>query len=257
MKTEKILPLISTILYSIILFFFVNSQAISESPSEMDVKELIRRVETQYLGETSYAVVKMKIITESWSREISMESWSEGRDKFIARILSPKKDQGFATLKVGDDIWNYMPKIDRLMKIPSSLMGDNWMGSHLTNDDLVKQNKIDELYELKLEKIEGNSATVLCTPKPDAAVVWGSITYTVDLEKTIPLVISYFDEDGELVRTIEFDNVKKISGRWVPMKMSVKPVETPDEITELLYDDLKFDIKLKEDLFSVSSLRRH
>ena len=96
-------------------------------------------------------------------------------------------------------MWNYLPKIDRLIKIPSSLMGDSWMGSHFTNDDLVKENKIDELYDLTLNKHEGKIVIVDCVPKPDAAVVWGRIEYTVDIEKLIPMEVRYFDEDGELV----------------------------------------------------------
>ena len=228
----------------------------ADTPEKIDVRELVRRVETQYMGKTSRALLKMKVITESWSREMTMETWSEGRDKFIAKILTPKKDHGVATLKIENDMWNYLPKIDRLMKIPSSLMGDRWMGSHLTNDDMVKGDKIDELYDFELEKIEDNIATVHCTPKPDAAVVWGSITYIVDLEKMIPVAVDYFDEDGELVRTIEFDKVENVSGRWVPLIMRVKPVESPDELTEMVYENLEFDIKLEDDLFSISSLRR-
>ena len=228
----------------------------AETPRDIDATALVRKVETQYMGITSRAIVRMKVIADWGNREIMMETWSEGRDKFIAKILAPKKDEGVATLKLGDEMWNYLPKIDRLMKIPSSLMGDRWMGSHLTNDDLVKENKIDELYEIELDKVEGNTATLICIPRPDAAVVWGSISYTVDLEKTIPLIVSYFDEDGVLVRTIDFEDEEKIAGRWVSRKMTIKPVEYPDERTELVYEELEFDIKLKDDLFSVSSLRR-
>ncbi len=228
----------------------------ADTPENMDVRELIRRVETQYMGRTSRALLRMKVITESWSREMTMETWSEGRDKFIAKILTPKKDHGVATLKIENDMWNYLPKIDRLMKIPSSLMGDRWMGSHLTNDDMVKGDKIDKLYDFELEKIEEHIATVHCTPKPDAAVVWGSITYIVDMEKSIPVTVDYYDEDGEPVRTIEFDNVENISGRWVPLIMRIKPVESPGELTEMIYESLEFDIDLEDDLFSISSLRR-
>jgi len=112
---------------------------------ELDPQELIRRVETQYNGQSSHAIMTMSIVTEDWKRDLTMESWSEGRDKFLSVIRQPVKEEGTATLKIEDDIWNYLPRIDRLMKIPSGLMGDSWMGSHLTNDDLVKENKIDEL----------------------------------------------------------------------------------------------------------------
>lgn len=228
----------------------------AESPSELDAQELIRQVETQYQGKTSYATIHMKVIADWGKRELSMDTWSEGRDKFLARILTPKKEQGTATLKIGDDMWNYLPKIDRLIKIPSSLMGDRWMGSHLTNDDLVKENKIDELYTFEFETIEDSIATIICIPKPDAAIVWDKVIYRVDLDKKIPINIDYYDEDNVLVRTMLFDRVEKVSGRWVPLRMKVLPIEEPDEMTELIYDKLIFDINLPENLFSIQSLRR-
>ena len=233
-----------------------SSLRAAELSGTMTAQDLIRTVETQYQGKTSKAVMKMKVVTESWTREMTMESWSEGRDRFLIRILSPKKDQGVSTLKIGDDMWNYLPKIDRLMKIPSSLMGENWMGSHLTNDDLVKGDKIDELYTFNIVKREGDLVTVRCTPKPDAAVVWGSILYTIDLDKTVPVVIDYYDEDGALVRKIDFDRIEKIAGRWIPLVMQVKPIESPGEMTEMVYDQIEFDITLDKDLFSVTTLRR-
>ncbi len=223
---------------------------------EIDPVELVRAVETQYQGETSYSKATMTIVTGSWTREYTMESWSEGRDKFLTRILAPVKDRGVATLKVNDDMWNYLPKIDRLMKIPSSLMGDGWMGSHITNDDLVKENKIDELYNMTVLSNDGTIASIQCIPKPDAAVVWGNIIYRINIEKLMPVDIQYFDEDGELVRTIVFEDVKKISGRWIPMVMIVQPEDLPGEYTKMVYSELKFDIPLENNMFSVNSLRR-
>ena len=239
---------------------FVLSTAVNISSDQkvddIDAQALIRKVETQYQGETSYAIAHMKIVTDAWSRELTMETWSEGRDKFLAKILTPKKEEGTATLKIGDEMWNFLPKIDRLMKIPSGLMGDSWMGSHLTNDDLVKENKIDELYTFEVEKVENSIATIICTPKPDAAIVWDKVTYRIDLTKTIPVDVKYFDEDGELVRTMTFGTVENISGRWVPLQMKVQPEDKPEESTEFNYENLKFDVKLQNDLFSIRSLRR-
>ncbi|MFC1489985.1 outer membrane lipoprotein-sorting protein [Candidatus Latescibacterota bacterium] len=246
-----------TLIILILCLVFTTAVAVqSQDIGELNVQDIIRQVETQYTGETSYSKLRMKIVTDVWTRELTMESWGEGRDKFLARILTPKKERNTATLKIEDDMWNYLPKIDRLMKIPSGLMGDSWMGSHLTNDDLVKENKIDELYTFELEKLEESTATIICTPKPDAAIVWDKVIYKVDISRKIPISIDYYDEDDELVRTMSFDNVEKISGRWIPMKMVIQPTDKPDEITELIYESLEFDIELDKDLFSISSLRR-
>lgn len=236
--------------------FFAAGSVESDEIADLNAQEIVRQIETQYQGETSHTIMIMNVVTEAWSRKLRMEAWSEGRDKFLATILSPKKEAGTATLKINDDMWNYLPRIDRLMKIPSSLMGDSWMGSHLTNDDLVKENKIDELYTLEIERIEGQVVTISCTPKPDAAIVWGRVVYQADMAKKIPITIDYYDEDGELVRTMSFDRVERISGRWIPLRMSVRPVEEPDEKTELVYESLEFDVTLPKDLFSVQSLRR-
>lgn len=221
-----------------------------------DAQALIKRAETQYLGKTSHAVFRMKVVTRSWTREMTMESWGQGRDKMLSKILTPKKDAGTATLKVGDEMWNYLPKIDRLMKIPSSLMGDRWMGSHLTNDDLVKESKVDQLYTFKVTQQTADETTIVATPKPDAAVVWGRIAYRIDLEREIPTSVRYFDEDGELVRTIDFDQVKPVSGRLLPTRMRYVPADAPGEYTELVYEQLDFDRPLPDGLFSVRSLRR-
>ena len=228
----------------------------AQSAGTIDAQALVRQVETQYQGETSHSIMRMKVITDAYTREMTLEGWSRGRDDFLARILAPKKDEGTATLKIGNEIWNYLPKIDRLMKIPSSLMGDSWMGSHLTNDDLVKENKMDELYTFETGKVENDVVAIICTPKPDAAIVWDKVMYRIDLTKKIPVDIQYFDEKGKLVRTMSFEQVEKKSGRWVPMRMVIKPVDKPNEMTELVYDSLEFNVKLDSNLFSLQSLRR-
>ena len=220
-----------------------------------EARDLVRRVETQYQGVSSHAVSVMRVVTDRWNREMTLEMWSKGRDRFLVRILEPKKDEGVASLKIGNEMWNYLPNIDRLVKIPSSMMGENWMGSHLTNDDLVKENQIDELYDLTLKKT-GGTAEVTGVPKPEAAVVWGRILYIIDIERLIPLSIRYYDEDNTLVRTITFDDVRKVSGRWIPLRMLVRPEDKPGERTEFVYKELRFDVNLPDDFFSLRSLRR-
>lgn len=223
---------------------------------DTDLKALIKKVETQHRGETSHGKTRMNISAKDWKRTLLMETWSEGREKFLVNILDPAKEKGTCTLKVGNDIWNYFPKIDRLIKIPSSLMGDKWMGSNFTNDDLVKDNKIDELYDLKKESGDEKTIVILATPKPTAAVVWGKILYSIDLEKEIPTTVDYFDEAGKKVRTMVFDQVRHVSNRWLAFRMKVQPLETPNEWTELIFESIEFDLKLPSNLFSVQVLRK-
>lgn len=231
------------------------AKTIASGSEEISAVELVKKVETQYQGKTSHGRMKMSIKNRNWSRTLVIESWSEGRDKLLTKILSPAKERGTCTLKVDDDIWNYISRIDRLIKIPSSLMGDSWMGSHFTNDDLVKENKIDELYQLEITDRTDKEIVITCIPNPDAAVVWGKIIYTVDPEKLIPVSVKYFDETDVLVRTLEFSQVQKIDERWLPMKMRIQPIEKPDEYTEMLYEKIDFGVDLAPDLFSIKSLR--
>ncbi len=236
--------------------FWCFSATAQTASQTMNPIELVRKIETQYQGKTSHGKTRMSIKTSNWARTLEMESWSEGRESFLTKILSPRKEKGTCTLKVENNIWNYLPKIDRMIKIPSSLMGDSWMGSHLTNDDLVKENKIDELYELNFSNISSESAEIVGIPKKDAAVVWGKILYKIDLIKMIPIQTDYFDEEGEKVRTISFSDVEKINGRWLPKRMRITPIEKPGEYTEMLYLNIEFDVKISKGLFSIKSLRK-
>ncbi len=219
-----------------------------------EARALVRRVETQYQGETSHAVARMRVVTAKWSREMSLEMWSKGRDRFLVRVIAPKKDEGVASLKIGEEMWNYLPNIDRLVKIPSSLMGDSWMGSHLTNDDLVKENQVDKLYDLTMTR-RGGIADITGIPKPNAAVVWGKILYSIDTERLVPLSTRYYDEDGVLVRTISFEDVQRVSGRWIPLRMIVQPEDKPKERTEMSYGKLEFNVSLSKDFFTLRTLR--
>lgn len=238
-----------------LLLLLILICSLPANSSAQDAAALVRAVETQYQGTNSYGVMRMTIKTRNWTRTLEIESWSEGRDKFLTRILSPARERGTSTLKVAENIWNYIPRIDRLIKIPSSLMGDSWMGSHLTNDDLVKENKIDLLYQLSITDQASGTVTVTGIPLPDAPVVWGKIVYQIDTERKIPVSIDFFDEEGLKVRTMAFSQVERVDDRWLPMLFKIVPHEKPDEYTEMHYQKIDFSYIPARDLFSIKSLR--
>ena len=221
----------------------------------LDLAALIRRVEQQYNGNSSEVELEMTIRTGHWERNLKMESWSLGRERFLVRILAPAKEKGVATLKVDREVWNYLPKVDRVIRIPPSMMGGAWMGSHITNDDLVKANHIDEDYDFTLLQEDARSWTIEGIPKPEAPVIWGKIIYRLQKEPLVPLEVQYFDEDSVLVRRIQFDDVQTVSGRTIPLRMSVLPVEKPDELTIMQYLKVRFDVDLGEDYFSLGRLK--
>ncbi len=224
-----------------------------------DATEIVDCVDRIMRGESSLGTATMEVSTENWNRAMEMQMWSLGTDYALVRILSPRKDEGTATLKAGNEIWNYLPRVDRTIKIPASLMSASWMGSHFTNDDLVKESRLIEDYEITLAfEGERDGVTVWefdLVPRPEAPVVWGRIAYQVRKDDTMPVYARYYDEDGELVRTMTFFDYRELGGRLVPAAMRVVPEDKPGEYTEVRYSDLAFDVDLGQDFFSLRRLR--
>ncbi len=222
----------------------------------LDVKALIREVEQQYHGASSRALTSMQVKTANWERTLEMEAWSLERDYFLVRILEPAKEKGVATLKRYREVWNFLPKVDRIIKVPPSMMGGSWMGSHITNDDLVKANHIEEDYNLRLLEESATHYEIECLPKPEAAVVWGKIVYRVNKEPRVPERVDYYDEEMVRVREIHFDDVQQIGDRIVPLRLTVLPLEKPEEKTVLQYHELVFDLDIDETYFSLRNLKK-
>lgn len=222
----------------------------------IDVEKLIRDVEQQYMGASSRAQTTMQVSTSHWQRTLEMEAWSLDRDYFLVRIIEPAKERDVATLKRYREVWNYLPKVDRVIKVPPSMMGGSWMGSHITNDDLVKANHIEKDYNLRLIEDTATHFLVECLPKPDAAVVWGKIIYKISKTPRVPEQVDYYDEEMVRVREIHFDEVRQIGDRILPMRLTVLPLEKPDERTILIYHELVFDLPLDETYFSLRNLKK-
>jgi outer membrane lipoprotein-sorting protein len=221
-------------------------------------REVLDHVDDLFRGSSSFGTFSMEVVTEHYRREMKLEGWSRGKDHSLIRILAPRKEKGMATLKAGVDIWNYLPKVDRVIKVPSSMMGGSWMGSHFTNDDLVKESRMtdDYTYEITFrgERDGREVIDLTLTPLPEAAVVWGKVTVSVLKEGWIPLSIDYYDEDMDLARTMVYSEVRDLGGRRIPAKMEMRPTDKPGEHTEIVYHDIEFDIDLSDDLFTLRSL---
>lgn len=231
----------------------------SGAPAQETAREIVDRVDQLLRGRSSRGNVRMEIVTEHWTRSMEMRIWSLGTDYALIRILSPRKDAGTATLKAGNEIWNYLPRVDRTIKLPPSLMGSAWMGSHFTNDDLVKESRIIEDYDIEIA-YEGPRDGVavwefVLTPRPEAAVVWGRIEEQVRKDDLMPTWARYYDEDGVLARTITFTDFRRMGGRLVPAVMTVRPADKPNESTTIRYADIEFDVDLSPSFFSLQNLR--
>jgi outer membrane lipoprotein-sorting protein len=190
---------------------------------------------------------------------MTMEAWSEGTEKSLVVIRAPKKDRGIATLKSGNRIWNYLPKIDRVTKIPPSMMMGSWMGSHFTNDDLVKESSYEQDYTSTITfsgQRDGRAIhEITSLPKPDAAVVWGKVVTVIEQENLLPLRAVYYDEEGALAREMVFSEPRRFGSRVIPSRLVLTPADKPREATTVIYEDIAFDVKLAENLFSLRALR--
>jgi hypothetical protein len=241
------------------LWLVAAGLSISSASSQQSPAEIVNHVDQLMRGESSRGHVTMSIVTRHWSRDLEMEISSLGTMHALIRVTSPRKDAGMATLKAGSEIWNYLPRVDRTIKLPSSLMGSSWMGSHFTNDDLVKEHRLIDDYEVAIA-FEGSRDRegvweFDLTPHQDAAVVWDRISYQVRKSDMMPMWARFYDERGELIRSISWSDFRRVSGRLVPMVMVIEPADRPGETTTVTYDRLEFDVDLSEADFSLRGLR--
>ena len=243
------------VLIGLVLFPITVSAQTSET-----AEEIINRVDRLLRGDSSHGVARMEVVTENWERGLTMEIWSLGVDYSLVRVQAPAREAGTATLKATEDIWNYLPKVDRAIKIPASMMAGAWMGSHFTNDDLVRESQLIEDYFIELT-YDGDRDGVTVwefrlTPKPEAAVVWGHVDYQVRQADYMPLWTRFYAEDGELARTMRYSEFTNLGGRTVPAVMEMVPADKPSETTKIIYEQLVFDIDIDQSFFSLRNLQR-
>lgn len=233
---------------------------IASEPTDKRASEILRSVDDLWRGKSSHAVTTMRVKTQHYTRTMKMEGWSKGKEKTLFRVLEPKKERGTVTLKSGVHIYTYLPKTDRKIRLTSGMMMGNWMGSHLTNDDLVKEARLEDDYDasISFEGIRDGQKIIEFTliPKADAAVVWGKLVLVVLADSSTPLSEVFYDEDMQPTRTFSFTDMKLLGGQLRPAVMRVVPADKPDEFTEFVYESLDLDIEIEDRFFSVSNLKR-
>lgn len=212
-----------------------------------------------YRGEQSHGIMEMKVKTQHWTRTLAMEMWSKGKDYSLIRILAPKKERGTATLKSKDNLFTYLGKTGRTIKITGAMMGGAWMGSHLTNDDLVKSSRFSEDFTIERTwqgRWEGADIyTFTLTPKPDAAVVWGKIEVNVRQDDLQPTYQTFYDEDGAKVREMRFSDYRTVGGKLMPTTITIKPLDGSGEFTQMSWKKVTFDVDLDTSFFSLQKLK--
>jgi len=236
-------------------FWFSVTSLIAQNATE-----IIKKSDRKLRGNSSYAEMTIKIIRPKWEREMRLKNWTKGDDYAVSLITYPAKEKGIVFLKRKNEMWQYMPAINRKIKMPPSMMLQSWMGTDLTNDDLVKQSSIVKDYTHKIigeDTINGlKTWKIELLPKEDAAVVWGKIYLWIDQKDFMQMQAAFYDEDSFLVNKMQASEPKIFDGRKLPSKIAFIPVDKPGQKTMIIYKKLVYNIKINPNYFSPNYMTR-
>ncbi len=246
--------MIKPILLTLSLAVFANA-AVAE---DRDATDIVKAAVNHWRGLSSDAVMTMVIHRPDWERTMTMRAWTKGDDRSLVRVLEPKKDRGNGTLTDDNSMWSFSPKVNRVIKIPSSMMGQSWMGSDFSNKDVARADDIVDQYDhtiLSVEEVDGVTVyEIESIPHEDAAVVWGREVLSIRDDHVVT-THRFYDQDGELVKTLTSLEIGEMGGRTIALRQRMSKVETPDEWTEIAVESVDYDIDLPDSLFTLSNLR--
>ncbi|MCF8303561.1 MAG: outer membrane lipoprotein-sorting protein [Bacteroidales bacterium] len=233
----------------------------SVGAQDMTAKEILQQAEDQWQGEeSSQGDMTMKIIRAEWERTIEMKMWIKGRLFSLTLITAPANERGQTFLKRDDNMWHWMPSINRMIKIPPSMMSQGWMGSDYTNNDILKESSIVVDYHHSIigeETINDHNCWKLkLVPKEDAAVVWGKVIKYIDKQHFMQLKSEYYNEDDELIRTEKASDIEMMDGRKIPTKIEIIPQNEAGKKTVIMVDNMKFNKDIPDGFFSQQNMKR-
>jgi len=246
--------------FGLLLFSLLGftAQLLAVDVDSPDPKDLIRAAMNHWRGVTSYSNMTMTVHRSDWQRTMSMQSWTQGDKTSLVRVTEPKKDAGSGTLILDQNMWTYSPKINRIIKVPSSMMNQSWMGSDFSNKDISKSTDIIDQYDHRLigsEEKQGHFFyTIESVPHEDAAVVWGKEVLVIR-DDFVMMRQEFWDQDDILVKELNALEVALMDGREIATHLRMNKSETPDEWTDMLVNSVDFDIELAASIFTLSNLR--
>lgn len=247
-------------LLPILLAILTLLAALPFSAPAQNATEIVKKADEKMRGESSRAEMTMKIVRPTWERSVSMKAWSMGEDYSLILITAPARDEGSAYLKRENEIWNWLPDINRTIKLPPSMMSQSWMGSDFSNNDLVRESSIVTDYT---HTLAGDSTLnsyhcykIELVPKPDAPVVWSKVTTFISKDEYLQLRTEFYDENQEMIRLMESSEIKEMGGRRIPTRLEMIPLKENGKKTILIYQDIKFDIDISERFFSIQNMKR-
>jgi len=239
--------------FAVLLLFAAPSAA-----TDPDLEAVIKKIDELFRSESSHATLEMQIVTPDWERTLEMEMWTLGMDKTFVRILSPRKEKGVGTLRIDNEMWNFLPKVGKTVKVPPSMMASSWMGSDFTNDDLVSEISFVRDYTHEFTTIDGGDEAhlyVRSIPHDGIPVVWGSVITAVEADGYLPVWGKYYDEREKLMRTFLFTEPRMFGDRRVPAVLTIVPERKDGQKTVMVYHAAEFDIEIDDDIFTLRNLR--
>jgi outer membrane lipoprotein-sorting protein len=244
-----------TRILALLLSSLLTTSAIAD---DRDAGTIVKDAIDHWRGLSSDTVMTMVIHRPDWERTMTMRGWTKGDDRSLVRVLEPKKDRGNGTLTDDNSMWSYSPKVNRVIKIPSSMMGQSWMGSDFSNKDIARADDIVDLYDhsiLSSDEIDGITIfEIESIPHEDAAVVWGREVLSIRDDHVVT-THRFYDQDGELVKTLTSLEIGELGGRVIAKRQRMSKVETPEEWTEIQVVSVDYEVELKDSLFTLSNLR--
>ena len=224
-----------------------------------DALSIIKKADEKMRGNTAQIEMIINTIRPTWKRSMELKVWSKGTDYSMILVTSPAKDKGISFLKRKKEVWNWYPTLEKVIKLPPSMMNQSWMGTDFTNDDLVKESSVIHDYTHKLISdtlIAGRSCHIIeMIPKQDAAVVWGKLIVCIDKKDFIEMHIKFYDEDGILINIMNAYDPKLMGGRVIPSRFEMIPLDKKGQKTEMIYKKIIFDEPLKDDFFNMNNMK--
>jgi len=235
------------------------SLSIALSAQTLSALDIVKKADSNMRGESSYSEMTMTIVRPSWQRSISMKAWTKGTDFSLIKITEPAKDKGTGFVKRNKELWNWVPSIDRLIKMSSSVMGQSWMGSDFTNDDMVRESSMVKDYTQVIageEDVRGfHCYRIELTPLPDAPVVWGKVITWIEKGTFNIIKTQNFDEDFQLTQTMENYDFKQFGDRVAPSRMEMTPADKTGQKTVITTSKAQYNIPIQDSFFSQQNLK--
>lgn len=224
-----------------------------------DALAIVKKADDKMRGSSSLVELTIRTVRPTWSRSMDIKAWMKGTDFAMILVQSPARDKGIVFLKRRKEVWNWMPVLERHIKLPPSMMSQSWMGTDFTNDDLVKESSVVKDYTHQIAGdtlIEGRPCYIIVmTPKPEAAVVWSKLLVCIDKKDFLELHTRFYDEEGALINTMNAYEVKLMDGRLIPTRFEMIPADKKNQKTEMIYKSIRYNISIDDQFFNTEQMR--